>query len=788
MKDNIIPVDLRKQYLSNMARYSLYVLFERFVPDINDGLKPVQRRTLYCMLNDVKCTSKASKRKSANTVGAVIASYHPHGDTSVYDAMKCLTNWFEIKVPLINYDSNSGSLQGGPQAAMRYTESYLSKFTMDVIMADLIESRQCVDWSKTFDNHTEEPMCLPVRVPLLLVNGTFGICIGRRIEVPKHSLNDVIDATLAVLHNPNAKVVLIPDPCQKCEVVDTDWKKISNMGFGYFTERGIVNISFTKNQTPVLDIMSVPDMIFANTVVENIEKLIKENKLPQITDIQDHSTEEQLDIRLILKKGSDAEYVKQVLYKQTSLQEIKRVNLEVVDGNEIKRLSYKAYILNFINFRRTVKFRIYNARLQKVETRLHMTETYIAILESGDVENIIHLIRNQKPSEEQQLIVWLMKKLKITDLQAKFILNTEIKKLSKGNLNKYKEERDALLIQKNEYIKMITHPELIDSEIERELLEIKAKYGKPRKSVLISEAEASDIPQGTFKIVIYNSNFVKKINQNDPIKVYKGDNPKCVVIGDNDKDLLLFDEMGKVFRLPIHKIAFTDKNSPGIDIRMIIKKLTSNIIAVMYHPIIEALANKQSKYFIVVITKAGLIKRMDLDDFLNTTPSGILYSKLNQGDYVKDIVIANHKSDVIIYTKSKALRISINDIPYLKRSTLGATSIKSPEGIDGISVITAETKDVIIVTAKGRFNRISQSALERTTRGKAGSKVIKLLKGDYIQNVFTCSSNTIIRCVHADNTTTDIQSESINMGSSVSSGEKLTKEIIKAELVVPVKM
>ena len=158
MKDNIIPVDLRKQYLSNMARYSLYVLFERFVPDVNDGLKPVQRRTLYCMLNDVKCTSKASKRKSANTVGAVIASYHPHGDTSVYDAMKCLTNWFEIKVPLINYDSNSGSLQGGPQAAMRYTESYLSKFTMDVIMADLIESKQCVDWSKTFDNHTEEPM------------------------------------------------------------------------------------------------------------------------------------------------------------------------------------------------------------------------------------------------------------------------------------------------------------------------------------------------------------------------------------------------------------------------------------------------------------------------------------------------------------------------------------------------------------------------------------------------------------------------------------------------------
>lgn len=171
------------------------------------------------------------QRKSANTVGTVIAKYHSHGDTSVYGAMKPMTNWFEIKEPLINYDSNSGSLQGGPQAAMRYTESYMSKFSVDCLFGDLQESRNVVDWQNTFDNHTIEPEALPVKVPLLLVNGTFAIAIGRRIEVPKHSLNDVIDATISVLHNPNAKVVLIPDPCQVCEIIDTDWKKISNMGF-----------------------------------------------------------------------------------------------------------------------------------------------------------------------------------------------------------------------------------------------------------------------------------------------------------------------------------------------------------------------------------------------------------------------------------------------------------------------------------------------------------------------------------------------------------------------------
>ena len=661
---------------------------------------------------------------------------------------------------------------------------------MDAILADMIESRACVDWDKTFDGHTVEPLYQPVRVPLLLINGCFGVVIGRQIEVPKHSLNDVVDATINVLRDPNAKVVLIPDPCQKCEVIESDWKKISNMGFGYYIQRGIIDTTQDpKTGAYTLHLRSMPDLVTANSVIDAVQKLIKENKLPQIADIQDHSTEDELDMWIILKRGSDAEYVKQVLYKNTNIQSTKRVNMEVIDDNEIKRVSYKAYIASFIEFRRNVKFRIYNARLQKVETRLHMTETYITILESGDVENIIHAIRNQKPSEEAQLIDWLMKKLKITDLQAKFILNTEIKRLSKGNLNKYKEERASLLSQREAYIKMITTPALIDKEIEQELLDIKAKYGKPRRSIIISEAEASDIPQGTFKIVLYESNFVKKLQINDPIKPYKGDAIKSVLVGDNDKDILLFDEMGKVFRLPIHKIPFTDKNSPGVDIRMIIKKLTSNIVSVMYYPIIETLANKQSKYFIIVITKNGLIKRMDLDDMLTTTPSGILYTKLNQGDFVKDIIIANHKSDVVVYTKSKALRFSIENIPYLKRSTLGAGAIKlkSDEEVDGISVVTSETKDVVVVTAKGRFNRISQAALERSARNKAGSKVIKLLKGDWILNIFTCSSNAIIHCTHSDNTFSDINTDDVAMGSSVSTGDKLTKEIIRAELIVPQK-
>lgn len=782
-KDNIITVDTRQEYLSAMARYSIYVLYNRYTPSIYDGLKPVQRRIIYCMWDEVGCTSINKKLKSANTVGAVMAKYHPHGDSGIYDAFQPMVNEWEIKQPLLCYDSNSGSIQGGRHAQMRYTESYLSPFAMECVIGELQECRSVVDWQKTFDNHTDEPEYLPVKVPLLLVNGCFGIAIGRRIEVPKHSLNDVIDATLAVLHDPKAKVVLIPDPCQKCEVVDTDWKKISNMGFGYYTQRGVIEVTTDKNGVDTIHMRSMPDLVTSDSVVEKIEQMIRDKKIIQIADIQDHSSETELDIWLVLKKGSDVNFVKQMLYKNTGLQDTKRVNMEVISGTEIKRVSYKAYISTFLEMRRGVKFRLYNARLQKCETRLHQIDTYIKILESGKVEEIIHKIRTMQATEEAQLVDWLMKILKITDMQAKFIIHTEIGRLSKGHLTKYKAEQKELEGRCNEIIKFITNEKLIDQEIENELIDIRNKYGKPRKSILVSESEASDIPSGDFKIVITEQNFIRKMLVNDPIKTVKGDNPKCITIADNAKDLLLFDQMGKVFRLPVHKVSITDKNSPGLDIRLLLKKLTSNVISTMYVPIIETLINKNSKYFLITVTKNGLIKRMDLDDIINATPSGIIYSKLNHGDMVCDIVIANYKSDVIVYTKSKALRMPIDSIPYLKRATLGNIAMKTTEAIDGISVVTAETKDVVVVTAKGRFNRITAAAFPRSDRNKAGARIIKLQKGDYIVNVLSCSGNSKIHVTRIDEVV-DIDIDSIPIGSSVSSGTKLCKDgVIKAELI-----
>ena len=786
IKDTIVQVDSREQYNKDMVRYSIYTLMSRYVPNIADGLKPVQRRILTSMFFDLGTVSNATKRKSAKITGAVSGDYHPHGNTGIYDAMKPMVNWFESQMPLLANISNFGTLQGDPAAAERYTETYINQFGIDCVIGELSESKKVVDWTPTFDRIKIEPEALATRVPLLLINGLFSIAVGIKIEIPSHNINEVIDATVQLLDNPNSKVVLIPDPPMGCEIVDTNWKQISNMGFGYFTVRGRIDtIKDEKTGVYTLCIKSVPELVFTNSIKNKIDELIVNKKLIQIDRIEDESTNDQCDLRIILKPGSDPEYVKSVLYNNTALQNNKqRVNMEVLVGLNVERISYKAYLTYFLEFRRDIKFRLYNHRLQKAETRLHKLDVYLKILSSDDVEGVIKMIRNQNSMDEDYVIEWLVKKLKITDLQAKSILHTEIRQLSKAHYNKYLAEYNELLAQVDGYIEMITHPELIDKEIREELLEIKAKYGHPRRSKIITQADVDNIPSGEFKVVITECNFVKKMQIDDVIKPFKGDDAKCVILADNTKDLLLFDEQGRVFKLPVHKIAFTDKNSPGIDIRLLLPKLTSNIRTIMYAPVVEELAKKTAKCFIVTVTTKGMIKRMSLDDIINATPSGIIYSKLNQGDSVKDIIIAGGKNDIVVYTKSKALRMSMDQIPYLKRATVGNKAISSNDDIDGLAVITPETTDIVVITNKGYFNRFSISGIPAKPRAKAPDKVIKLIKGDTINSIFSCNpSKNIIRVITNDGAT-EMNINDIPVGSSISGGTKMYKNgIIKCELL-----
>lgn len=783
----IIDVNVLEQYKKDGIEYALFVNRRRSVPDRKDGLKAIHRRLMHGMYYYEKCIDHSVK--SSAVVGTLMKVSHPHGDIAIYDAMKPLTNWFQIKQPLIDNQGNFGNPQGDSASAARYTEVALSKFAVDCMISELKETDNVVDWMDTYDGRAKEPEYLPAAVPILLINGAFGIGYGLRTEVPSHNFNEVIDATIKLMENPNADVVLIPDHCMACEIFDTNWKSISNKGNGNYKVRGIIDIveqcgipKYRNN--PALIIRSLPDQTFVSTIESKILKLVEEKQLVQIVELFDQSyTDEKtgkdiLEYYIILKKGTDPNYMRDVIYKKTEMMQSCRVNFEVLDGIMPLRMSYKSYLQSFIEFRKVTKFRLYTNKLQEVKTRYHAMQTYIRVLQSGEIDNIINMIKNQKEINDNATIEYLVSRLDITDLQAKFVINTDIRKLSIAYLNKYIEESNKLEVIINEYMEKIINDKIIENEIKEELLYYKKKYGSPRICKVISEKEVSDIPKGEFKIIITNNNFLKKVVPTDPIGNLRGDSVKTVVYVENTENILLFDEKGKVFKLPVHKIPVSDKSNPGVDVRLLIKGLTSNIATVMYEPRLKGVANKTKKHFITILTNQGNIKKLDLEDFLAVPPSGILYVKLDNDDFTKDISIVPDKHDIIIYSKSKALRFNIDEVPHQKRNTKGARSM-SADFVDGLSLIKSNTTDVVVLTKSGRINKFSVAALPLSSRGKAGSKVIKLGKGDEIHSIFGVNNNDVVRVI-TDNNIYNINVAEIQDGSSISAGNKMIsgKELI----------
>lgn len=786
MPEKIVERNLLEQFIEDSTRYAIYVTRLRAIPDYKDGLKPVQRDILYCMYNDSKAIGHTIK--SSSVVGRTMELYHPHGDSAIYGTMKPMANWFETKIPYIDVTGNFGNFQGDPAAASRYTEVKLSKFALDAVIGDLKDSKQASDWIDTYDNRNKKPEYLPAVAPMLLVNGAFGIGVGMKVEIPRHNLNEVIDATLALIQNPDANIELVPDhcmPCYICQDKKNQFKEISNKGFGTYKVRGIIEIGEFKGN-PALFIKSIPDLTFLDSITDKIESLVETNKLIQIQTCYDKSTEEGINYVIVLKKGSDPNYVREVIYKNTPIEQNCRVNFEVLDGINPLRMSYKSYLLAFIEFRKITKFRLYCNKLQDVQTRIHERDAFIKLLESGEIDNIIDLIKKQKNIDDSYLIEYIIKKVGVTDLQAKYILGADLKKLSIGYLNKYKQEAIELENQKSILLDKITNDNSIINDIVNELIEVKKKYGRPRCCQVISTSSFSEIPKGVFKIIITDNNFIKKIGENDPIGNLKGDSVKQILTVENTENILIFDEQGKVFKLPVHKLPLTDKNSPGVDIRMVVKGLTSNINTVIYEPIVKDFADKIHKHFMVMITESGLIKKLDLQDFLTVPPSGILYIKLDSGDRVKSVIIAGDGAELLITSNRKVVRMSMNEVPHLKRNTKGNRSMNTNEPIDGLSLIRTDSTDIVVVTESGRVNRFGSLALPCMPRGRAGVSVIKLGKGDRIKAVYGCRDTDIIRVTTLQKVY-DLKVQDLKPASSISSGEKLIpmkgNQVLKCDII-----
>ena len=787
--EQIILKNVSDAYVDDMVRYSIETNRRRAFPDYKDGLKLVQRRTLYAMAFLLPCSKKLVK--TAQVVGRVMGELHPHGDSSIADVAMNLARWWDNYIPLIYSESNIGSMQGDRSAHMRYTEVMLSEFAKEAIFNEMKETPNIVDWTSTFTGDGVEPEYLPVKVPLLLINGTHGIGTGKATSIPSHNINEVIDATVKLIDNPNAQVVLIPDQCMPCEIIEANWKRICNSGSGTFKVRGVVTIEVAdkgkSNEHYMLVVRSIPDGVTLDDgkdtgIHYQINKLISDGKLPQVTEILEDSHDKDLRYQIHLKKGADPNYVRDFLYKTTLLQKTQTVNFEVLNGIEpMTRMSYKSYLQAFIEQRRITKYRYYCLKLQDARTKLHEKEICIMLIKSGKVNEISKKIQKSKYKDDQGLIDWLIGLFKITDLQAKFILNYPMKKLAPFYLKQYEEEAKKYKAIDDECMSKILHQELILQEIKEELLYFKQKYGFPRKSKVISEAEILDIPQGTFNIVITENSYIKKLPVNESIGAYKGDKPVLITRAENTSYIIFMTAQGRGFKYPVHKIPITEKNSLGIDVRILIKGISSEIVSMFDSEVIKSLANLRQKHYAILVTKGNYIKKLDLNDILISTQSGVIMTKLNPGDSVKDVIISSNKNDIVIYSKKKALRCKMESVPNYKRNTLGVYAMKTDEEIDGISVVDPKATDIVVVTESGRINKFDISGLPLADRYTSGNRVIKLGKTDSIVSIFSTTDNNHIRVV-TKNTIHDIPVKDIPRTSSISPGTKLIP--IKGDLIV----
>lgn len=785
MPEKIISVKAHDQFVKDYTEYALYVERHRTTPEFRDGLKPVQRRVIFT----ARFVSKAMQnRKSADIIGSTMGGYHPHGDSSIQGALYTMTNWFQTKVPLFVGQGNFGNTFENVPAASRYTEVKLSKFAQECLVDELASHDQIIDWEDNYDNSRKEPSFLPCKVPLLLINGCTGISVGDKVDVASHNLNEVLDVTIALIKNPRARFTLIPDHCQACEIVDTDWASINAKGFGNYRIRGVIDIEPYRGDEKkyrdcmTLVIKSLPNLTFLKSCVRKIEELIKKNKIIGILDMEEQSTIDNMRYVIVLKPGTDPNYMRNEIYKNTSMLQTARVNLKVLDINDkehpTKRLSYRGYLQAWIDFRKITKLRYYEHRLQALMTRLHVVELYVMAIERGISEDIINIIKSTKTTDDLALIEALIKKCQITDIQAKFFINCELKKLSKGYFNSFKKEQEKLIEQVKECSDIILTDGAIEQIIINELIDIKNKYGEPRKCKLISEAEINGVTAGTFKIVITENNFIKKVGVDDALTKPKNDNIKFVLTGDNSKGILLFDEFGKVYNIPISKIPFADKNSSGIDIRLINKYINSQITTVVYEPVME----QYGKGFIVTLTKEGFVKRMTTTDFLSVPASGIVYCKLDGDDRIIDLLLFNNNTEIVVYGSKKALRIDVNDIPILKRNSRGCVSMSSKTTqVEGMSVISKSFKDIVVVTKNGNFNKIIPDSVQKG-RSKAGSNVIKLGKTDNIVSIYGVNpTDTLIITTAPTGELIEVPVSTIPTGSTIGTGIKMIKgaEVVK---------
>ena len=735
-RDSLAENNIVKEVKDSFLDYAVSVITSRALPDLRDGLKPVHRRILWSMYNSGYTPDKPH-RKSAKTVGEVMGNYHPHGDSSIYEAMVRMAQDFNQRYLLIDGHGNFGNIEGDGAAAMRYTESRLSKLSLE-LLRDI--GKETIPMGKNFDESLDEPEVLPSRYPNILVNGTMGIAVGMATNIPPHNLDEVIDGCVAYIDNPAIDTMGLmeyikgPDfPTGGIILGNSGIKKAYETGKGSITIRSKAEIEEGKNHCNIV-ITEVPYGVNTLDLKNRVAELVH-NKI--IDGISDYHTDlkDGVKITISLKRDANPQVVLNNLYKHTNFQTTYGINLMMIDNGTPKTLGLKDIISKYIDFQKEVIIRRTKYDLKKAEARVHILDGLKIALDN--IDEVISIIRGSKTDEEAKN--GLMSKFNLTETQTTAILEMRLRRLTGLEREKIEAELAELLDKIKYYKEILGSEEKVLAIIKEELLEIKNKFGDERRTSIDMTAidyieDESLIPVENIVITLTNKGYIKRMTS----ETYKTQNRGGVGIKGmttNEEDfvetlismsthdyIMFFTNKGKVYRAKGYEIPSFNRQSKGLPI--------INLLPIDKDEVVRAVLsvkNDDSSKYIVLCTKNGLIKRTDIGEFENIRTNGKIAITIKDNDELIAAKCTNGNNEVLIAsTNGRMIRFNENEIRVMGRTASGVKGIDTAGGYCVGCEISEIGKDILVITENGYGKKTNVEEYRMTHRGSKGVKALNV--------------------------------------------------------------
>ncbi len=733
--DKVLPIQIEGEVQNSFLSYAMSVIVSRALPDVRDGLKPVQRRILYAM-STLGIYSDKQHKKSARIVGDVIGKYHPHGDSAVYEAMVRMAQDFSYRYPLVDGHGNFGSVDGDGAAAMRYTEARMSKLASEMLR-DI--NKNTVDFQDNYDGTEQEPAVLPARYPNLLVNGASGIAVGMATNIPTHNLTEVIAGTLALIENPNMSIeqlmeyIPAPDfPTGGIIMGLNNVKKAYLTGMGVVTVRAKVKVSTMANGKKEIIITEIPYQVNKSKLIKRIADVHKEKIIEGITDLRDESSRKGMRIVIELRKDANVNVILNNLYRHTAMQTSYSVNMIALDKGQPRVMNLKQILECYIEHQVEVITRRTEYDLEKAKNRLHIVQGLLIAL--ANIDEVVDVIK--KSATPELAISQLISKFLLTDIQAKAILDMKLQRLTGLEIEKLTSEaRD--LEQLVDYLEgILSSHEKKMSIIVSELSEIQAKYGDERRSEidLSEDLEVEDealIPEEDVIITITNKGYIKRLNVATyktqkrggkgitGTKMQEDDFVEKMIYTSSHDTLLFFSNFGKVYALKAYQIPVSSRTAKGLPIVNLLKFDAEETLAAVIN-----VKSLDEEGYVVFATKKGNIKKTALVQYKNIRSTGIRAIILSEGDELVEVVRTNGTQDIIFgASNGKASRFNEAAVRPTNRAASGVKALKFDENDKtvGLAVVNSDDDEIIVITSKGYGKRTS--AKEFLVKGRNGKGV-----------------------------------------------------------------